>query len=137
MARKLKTALKPASLARIRAHLKERHSVFVEVDGMPIELRAPKWRHVNQALRTFWKGEDSSKMDIDNAVDFYCTVVRLCLVGDHAKLTNNEIEDLISAGKGATGELVATTFDLCGLPRPERAEDDPTPFGSPAPPAAA
>ena len=131
-----KTSRKPASLAEIRAKLKRRRALFVEVDGLLIELRAPKWRQVNQVLHPFFKdGGDNPEMDTDRLIGFHCAAVRLCLGGDYAKLTGPEIEDLIQAGKGPKGELVRTAFDLCGL-RTEAAED-PGPFGSRAPRAAA
>ena len=130
-----KTARKSASLAEIRAKLKRR-TVLVEVDGLLIELRAPKWRQVNEVLHPFFKGGDA-ETDIDSVIAFYCAAVRLCLADDRAKLTDDEIEDLIRAGKGLHGDLIQTVFDLCGLNHPGNAENDPGPFGSRAPRAAA
>ena len=131
-----KTSRKPASLAEIRAKLKCRAVLVVDVDGLLIELRAPKWRQVNEALRPVFKdGGDNAEMNLDTLIDFHCAALRLCLSGDHAKLSDGEIENLIQASKGPRGELMNAVFDLCGL-RMEAAED-PSPFGSPAPRAAA
>ena len=99
---------------------------MVEVDGLRLELRAPKWREVNEAVKPFF-ADGKAKEGAESLVRFYSVLVRLCLSGDQAKLTNDEIEDLIIKGGGLTGELLRSVMGLCGLKTEEG--KDPFPFG--------